>query len=175
MGVFNSTKTISSNLRDLKPVLADVKTHFEDKGYTVQCGEVDVGGFISITKGGFFKSVAGMKTALNTTLTFQQGSILVEAKVGAFGEQVMASAVGWIVTWPLAITSAIGMITQSKLDDEMLNEIEKAIYKYDSAATVSSQPALEEKTASGGAAFCMKCGKALPQGAAFCPSCGEKQ
>ena len=165
MGVFNSSKTISTKLRNLKPVLSDVKTYFEDKGYTVQTGEVDVGGFISITKGGFFKSVAGLKTALNTTLTFQQGSIFVEAKVGAFGEQAMAAAAGWIVTWPLAITSAIGMISQSKLDEEMINEIEKSIYKYEQRQESSST---EEK-------FCVDCGAPVPADAAFCPNCGKKQ
>ena len=112
MGVFNSQKTIHANLHDVKPVLADVKSYFEDRGFSVQAEESVEGGFISVTKGGLFKDAVGLKSALNATLVLREGSVFVEAKIGAFGGKAVALVGAYIVAWPLAITAAVGMVTQ---------------------------------------------------------------
>ena len=103
---------------------------------------------------------------MNTTLKLQEGSIFIEAKVGAFGNKAVALAGAWFVSWPLAVTAAIGMITQSKLDEEMVNEVEKAVYKYEQ----KEKPLLQH----GKARFCTNCGAEIPENAAFCPGCGQK-
>jgi len=165
MGVFNSKKLVATKLKNVEQVIADVKMYFTAKGFDVKTDSTPTGGLISITKGGTFKDVLGLKTALNTTLTIEEGCILIEAKIGAFGGKAVATIGGLFVTWPLAITAAIGMVTQSKLDDEMINEIEKSIYKYEQRQESSST---KEK-------FCVDCGAPVPADAAFCPNCGKKQ
>ena len=163
MGVFNTSKTIETKLRDVKGILADAKAHFEGKGFEVKTEETVDGGFISITKGGLFKEGLGLKSALNTTLKFQDNAILAEAKVGAFGGKAIATLGGLFVTWPLALTAAIGMVTQSKLDDEMIAVLEEAVRKYEKNAG-----------GDGGKNFCVKCGAELQSGSVYCPKCGAK-
>lgn len=187
MGVFNSQKTIHASLHDLKPVLADVKAYFEDRGFTVQAEESVEGGFISITKGGLFKDAFGLKSALNTTLTVRESSVFVEAKIGAFGGKAAALVGAYIAAWPLAITAAIGMVTQSKLDEEMINAIEQSVLRHSSeessaepgavrsAQPVQSPDAARSEQPEAGVKFCTACGKKLEADAAFCSGCGAKQ
>ena len=80
MATFN-TKKILYGSPSLIPIIADsMQTKFKADGYEVTMDSLSSGGYdISITKGGFFKAVLGMKTALKITLLPQDGNIKFEA------------------------------------------------------------------------------------------------
>ncbi len=89
MSTFNTTRFISTKLSDLSGVSAIVKQHFESQGYMVDAVESSYGCFISITKGGVFKSVLGMKSSLNVDVKKVSGGVSVNAKVGIFGQELV--------------------------------------------------------------------------------------
>ncbi len=75
----------------LIPGIAErVASQFQVEGYNVKCENLISGGAdVSITKGGVFKAIAGMKTALKITLKPDGSHIVAEAGIGIFGQQVI--------------------------------------------------------------------------------------
>ena len=73
------------------------------------------------------------------------------------------------MAWPVLVTQVIGLVNQSKLDDEILQVIKDEIKKEESTKSLPDKN--ENKTSS----LCIKCGKEIPEDADFCPFCGEKQ
>jgi hypothetical protein len=66
MGTFNSTKTFPYFVEDVAPVAKDVMDHFEGQDFEVTETNIPTGGVqVSIRKGGTFKAIIGMKSALN--------------------------------------------------------------------------------------------------------------
>ena len=66
MGTFNSSKTVPYVVEDLAPVAQEVMGHFESQDYEVTETHIPMGGVqVSIRRGGTFKAIIGMKTALN--------------------------------------------------------------------------------------------------------------
>lgn len=164
MATFNSNKFIPTNLKDLSGVVQLTKQNFETKGYIVNVEDSSYGSFISLTKGGIFKTILGMKTSLNLDVKILSGGISVDAKVGIFGQQLIPSLIMWFVAWPVLLTQITGLVQQANLDDEAINVIETAVKQCENGAPVES-----------GTAFCVNCGSAMPENAAFCSSCGTKQ
>ncbi len=172
MGTFNTKKLIETNLKNLETVSAVAAQHFTQKGYTVEVKQNPCGCFISITKGGIFKAVLGLKTALNVTLTVVQAGVQVEATVGIFGQQLVPSLIMYFVAWPVLLTQISGLISQAKLDNETIAVIEQAI------RDAEQQPAdgvSSEVPHKGATIFCTQCGTQLAAGAKFCSDCGHKQ
>ena len=164
MAAFNTSKFIPTTLTNMDDVVKTVKGRLEADGYTVSTEITSEGHFISLSKGGLFKTISGMKTSLNVTLKKYSGGVMAEAKVGVFGQQALPTLISTFITWPVLITQVIGMIKQSKLDDEVISIIEEAI---------KSEELSGGSTNSG--AFCHSCGTVLPDNSAFCCSCGAKQ
>lgn len=165
MATFNSDKFIATGLKDLSVVANNVKEHFEYKGYLVSVNENAMGYFISISKGGMFKAVLGMKTALNVDIKTVQGGIMASAKVGIFGQQLLPSVISLFIAWPVLVTQITGLVSQSKLDDEALDTIEQSIHSLETTAY---------STAQSGSKFCTACGSMINSGGKFCPECGAK-
>jgi hypothetical protein len=163
---FNASKFVSTSLTDLSGVIPVVKNHFEGKGYTVEIVESSYGCFISLTKGGFFKSVLGMKTSLNIDVRKKTGGIFIETKVGIFGQQLIPTLIMLFVAWPVLFTQITGLVHQAKLDDEAINVIENAIRDNENKKSYSTDNAGQ---------FCTQCGTGLPAGSLFCNVCGAKQ
>ena len=174
MGTFNTTKFISTELTDFSEIIENVGTRLAGEGYTFTKESGAVGDYFSVTKGGIFKSVLGMKTALNVELTQMHGGISVSAKVGMFGQQVIPTMITLFVAWPVILTQIGGMVEQSKLDEKVIGMLEEEIRREEkekvSAADISQNP-------QGGSAepgtFCTSCGAKLSAGARFCSSCGS--
>jgi ribosomal protein L40E len=169
MGTFNTQKVIYGNPSLIPAIASRIESSFSAEGYTVQnqsllSGSAD----ISITKGGIFKAVLGMKTALKVTLKPQAGGILFDAGVGIFGQQVIPTVIMLFVAWPVLLTQIWGLVQQSKLDDKALAIAEEVVHSAD-----TQTPRIAQMEPSG--KFCTKCGNKLPEGAIFCPHCGNKQ
>lgn len=167
MATFN-TKKILYGSPSLIPIIADsMQTKFKADGYEVTMDSLSSGGYdISITKGGFFKAVLGMKTALKITLLPQDGNIKFEAGVGIFGKQIIPTLIMWYVAWPVILTQIWGLIQQSKLDDEALRIAEEVIYKNNNN---NNTPLID----SNGSKFCTHCGVKNSESANFCCECGK--
>lgn len=167
MATFNTKKTLYGSA-SLIPVIADrIREEFQNGGYEVAMDALSSGGYdISITKGGVFKAVLGMKTALKVTLMPQGGNIDFEAGVGIWGQQAIPTVISMLFFWPVLITQMWGMIEQSQLDDKALEIAQNVINANANSSVVSGN--------AGGSIFCTSCGTKNVESANFCCGCGKK-
>lgn len=167
MSIFQSVRVVPCAVRDLAPVASATMRHFESQGYEVAGQETLIRGWdISIHKGGTFKAVVGMKTALKIEIHPAEHAVTVRASVGIFGQQAVPTAISMLIFWPILLTQLWGLVRQSKLDDEALGVVEANLRA--AAAASGSVP-----VAAGGK-YCDQCGGALRGGERFCPSCGAR-
>ena len=166
MGTF-STKKILYGSTSLIPTIANrIQEEFQRDGYEVAMDALSSGGYdISITKGGLFKAVLGMKTALKVTLLPQGSSIHFEAGVGIWGQQAIPTVISMLFFWPVLLTQIWGIVEQSKLDDKALEIAKDVIYMNSNSGATSAVPS--------GSKFCTNCGTQNPTSANFCSGCGR--
>ncbi len=176
MSAFNSKRYYPYQNFDLSLVAQDVSEHFKAQEFEVATVSSISGGWqISIHKGGMFKAVLGMKTALNIEIEPSGTGVTANAHVGILGAQVVPSVIMFFVAWPVLLTQIFGLVKQSKLDDEVLDVIgnslqTRTITKVDaprSAAMVAPEPGTNT-------CFCTNCGTQITPEARFCPGCGTK-
>ena len=163
---FSQTRyfNISSNL--IQPIAQDVARQLRADGYQVEVTNMignDVQ--ISLCKGGMFKKVVGLQTALNLAITEEGDSIKAEATVGIFGQQVIPALVMFFVFWPVILTQIVGIIKQSNLDDYVMKLIERSISEQVTRGNL--------KNVSESGVFCPNCGARI-SGGKFCAECGAK-
>lgn len=173
MGTFNTKKLIYGDPSLIPAIAERIETTLTAEGYSVQNQSLISGSNdLSITKGGVFKAVLGMKTALKITLKPQSGGILFDASVGIFGQHVVPVIVMYFVGWPLLVTQIWGLVQQSKIDDRALAIAEEVVH---SATPSQGYSATQSpRTSDSGRRFCTGCGCEVPPDAAFCPRCGKK-
>lgn len=166
MDNFN-TKRILHGAPSLIPEIArKIEEYFNNDGYDVISTSLSSGGCdISITKGGLFKAVLGMRTALKVTLLPIGGNISLEAGVGIWGQQAIPTVISMLFFWPVIFTQLCGLVQQSKLDDKVVEIAEEVAYA--SPQTVQAAP-------TGDFRFCTSCGTKNPADAKFCCGCGNK-
>src|SRR4029450_6446870 len=127
MGTFNSTKTFPYSVEDVAPVAQDVMDHFKDQDFEVTETNIPTGGAqVSIRKGGTFKAIIGMKTALNIKIKPVANGTTVDAGVGIFGQQAIPTAITLLVFWPVLVAQVWNMAQESNLDDEALRVAEES-------------------------------------------------
>lgn len=163
---FSQTRyfNVSSNL--IHPIADDVAKQLRTDGYDVEVTDMLGNDMqISLCKGGMFKKVLGLQTALNLALTDEGDSIKAEATVGIFGQQVIPTLLMLFVAWPVILTQIIGLVKQAHLDDYVMDLIGRAI------SELNANSNLKSKVESG--AFCPNCG-ARVLGGKFCAECGAK-
>ena len=159
-----STKKILYGSTSLIPTIANrIQEEFRNDGYEVTMDALSSGGYdISITKGGVFKAILGMKTALKVTLLPQVNNIHFEAGVGIWGQQAIPTVISMLFFWPVLITQIWGMVEQSKLDDKALDIAKDVVYMNNNGAASSN-----------GSKFCTSCGTQNTESANFCCGCGR--
>lgn len=167
MAAFN-TKQILYGSPSLIPTIANrIQESFMADGFQVSMDALSSGGYdISITKGGMFKAVLGMKTALKVTLLPQGNTIHFEAGVGIWGQQVIPTIISMLFFWPVLITQIWGMVEQAKLDDKALEIAQSIIYV--SGATTPETPVANDSK------YCTACGTQNIDTANFCCGCGTR-
>ena len=169
MAKYNTKKLLQAHPTQITTIAEAIKNHFEGEGYEVQVDDLMSGGKdISITKGGVFMAVLGMRSALKVTLTPQAEGVLFDAGVGIFGQQAIPTIITLFFFWPVLLTQIWGLIQQSSLDDKALEIAESCI----SAPTGQASPLLS--TVSTGTKFCTECGSQVDTSAKFCPNCGKR-
>ena len=171
MGTFNTKKTLYGSASLIPSIAGRIQEEFQNDGYEVAMDALSSGGYdISITKGGIFKAVLGMKTAFKVTLLPQDNAIHFEAGVGIWGQQTIPTVISMLFFWPVLITQIWGMVEQSKLDDKALGIAEEVIRDVMSDRSISSTIANNSSITS----FCTSCGNPIVLHAKFCPECGAK-
>ena len=162
-----STKEVLYGSTSLIPTIANrIQEDFQNDGYEVAMDALSSGGYdISITKGGVFKAVLGMKTALKVTLLPQGSNINFEAGVGIWGQQAIPTVISMLFFWPVLITQIWGMVEQSKLDDKAL-DIAKDVVSQNNNISVNT-------TIIQGSMFCTHCGTQNTDTSKFCCGCGR--
>ena len=168
MGVFNTTRQFILPQEKIAAVANDVIDQLRAQGYEVEGQALAGGGWdISVTRGGMFKAVLGLKTALKLNLSPRAaGQVFAEASVGIFGQQAIPTVLMLFVAWPVLLTQIWGLIQQSKLDDTVMELI---------AGSIRRQcPEAVQATSADKGSFCAQCGTALGPGAKFCTACGAK-
>lgn len=133
---------------------------YETRSDTLLGGDV----IVSLTKGGLFKAVVGMKTALKVELRADGGNVLAKTSVGIWGHQIVPTVIMLLWFWPVLITQIWGLVQQSRLDTHVMEILGKAAEKEPEAIDVPS-----EKVS---ARFCSECGKLVTGN--FCANCGAK-
>ena len=167
MATFCSNKTLFAST-SLIPAIADcIRKEFLSEGYDVTIDALSSGGYdISITKGGLFKAVLGMRTALKVLLLPRDGNVIyIEAGVGIWGQQAIPTVISMLFFWPVLITQIWGMVEQSKLDDKALDIARDVIYM-SNAKSAGSNAGSNHK-------FCTNCGTENSETAKFCNECGK--
>ena len=128
MGTFNSTQTFPYEVEDLVPVAQDVMRHFEQQDFEVTETPLEAGGVqVSIRRGGTFKAIIGLKTALNVKIEPATDGTKVDAGVGIFGQQAIPTAITLLVFWPVIVAQVWNMAQEAKLDEEALDVAEKSL------------------------------------------------
>ena len=167
MGTFNTHKILNAD-PSLVPSMANkITSHFSAEGYEVDVKVSDVGTYdISLTKGGMFKAVMGLKTALKVILKPESDRVSFDAGIGIFGQQLIPTVIMLFVAWPVVLTQVWGMVKQSNLDDT-------ALVLAESVASSNPKPA-EHRDSSSIPTFCPDCGGKHEAGMKYCPYCGLK-
>jgi hypothetical protein len=159
MSVFKSSRIFSATLSDVRPLAEAVAGHFTADGFETQIEPTLNGCLLSISKGGIFKAVCGLKTALNIEIEKLDGDrIQAEARVGIFGVQFVPSLIMLFAFAPILFTQIWGLIQQAELDDKAMLYIQD--YLGSSGKEISTAP------------VCPQCKTALSATARFCPVCG---
>jgi hypothetical protein len=135
LGTFNSSKTVPYVVGDLAPVAQEVMDHFEQQDYEVTVTPISMGGVqVSIRRGGTFKAIIGMKTALNIKIEPVANGTTIEAGVGIFGQQAIPTAITLLVFWPVILAQVWNMAQEAKLDEEALRVAEESLKAHSSTA-----------------------------------------
>lgn len=166
MAAFGVKKILYGSPSLIATIANRIQEELVKEEYEVAMEPLSSGGYdISITKGGFFKAVLGMKTAMKVTLLPQGNNISFEAGVGIWGQQVIPMVISMLFFWPVLITQVWGLIQQSQLDDKVLEIAESIVY----SAGGSKAGVLS----SGAVKFCTSCGTQNTESAKFCCGCGK--
>ena len=168
MAAFSKKKILYGSPSLISDIANRIMEEFRKDGYEVSMDALSSGGYdISITKGGIFKAVLGMKTALKVTLLSQGNNIHFEAGVGILGQQAIPTIISMLYFWPVLITQIWGVVEQSKLDDKALEIAQDVICMNNHVGPSHSDNNV-------GGKFCTNCGASVPAEAKFCPECGAK-
>ena len=156
MSTFSTKKILYGSASLIPEIAVQIKDAFVRDGYEVRYEALSSGGYdISITKGGFFKTVLGMKTALKVSLLPGDGDIMFEAGIGIWGQQVIPLVISMFFFWPVLLTQSWGLAQQAKLDDKALEIAERVVYAKGAsscgATAVSADPV---PSVSDGVRFC---------------------
>lgn len=165
MGTFNTHKIINAEPSQIPAMANKITDYFKSQGYEVDVQVSDLGTYdISLTKGGMFKAVLGLKTALKVTLKPEADRVSFDAGIGIFGQQLIPALIMYFVAWPVLLTQIWGMVQQSNLDDTALMLAESVI----PSNSIVGKPVEPTSISS----FCPNCGGKHDVNMRFCPYCG---
>jgi hypothetical protein len=157
MGIFKSSRIVPIAVADLGPIAQAVAQKLRQRGFDVHCTAISSHcQELGIHKGGLFKAVMGLKTALRMRLETVGETTRIGVSIGLLETQVVPVAIGMLVFWPALVIQSWGLVQQHKLDDEAIALIECSL----------------RKAAEDFPRFCPQCGGAIKASARLCQGCG---
>ena len=167
MGTFSSKKLFIAPMSFMEYIKDDIEREMRLEQYNVETSSLLGGGYdISIAKGNILRSILGLKTALKIQIKPYEDSILVEAGVGIFGQQLIPTTVTLFFFWPVIITQIWGIIKQQQLDDKIIKIATDCVIRHFAEKNIKTNREDDN--------FCSKCGRRHKVTDHFCPHCGEK-
>lgn len=140
MGIFKTSKLLYGNPDFINTIATVIESKFRADGHDVRVEDTnDNGKNIDISKGGVFKRVLGMRTALKVSLSPCDGNIWFKTDVGIFGNHVIptipvASGMWFVLLpqiWVLCIRQDLMTLHwRSRKELYMLPEESKNSYLY---------------------------------------------
>ena len=128
MAVLGTTRKFTTRTDDLSAIVTEVLKYFNNQGYEATGEPMLTGGWhVSISKGGMFKRVLGMRTALDVKIEPMLDGLIVRTSVGIFGQQAIPAMIALFFFWPIMIPQVWGIIQNSNLDDLVMTQIEQAL------------------------------------------------
>lgn len=168
MGTFSNSRFYQAPVELIGTVVSDLVSTLQAEGYEVKSSGLFSGGAdISVTKGGIFKSVIGMKSALKVLIRPTGNGFTAEASVGIFGQQMVPTLISMLVFWPVLLAQIWGLVRQSKLDDHVLDLIGNSVGRHQFSPQNSGSGA-------SGSHYCTHCGSNVATGSKFCGECGAR-
>ncbi|MDY7040276.1 MAG: zinc ribbon domain-containing protein, partial [Chloroflexota bacterium] len=160
------------DVRELAGVVSD---WFQNQQFEVQTLESPGGGLVvQARQPEAWRSIVGMSSALNVTMTRQGENLVVQMGAAKWVDKAAVSAVTLILFWPALIAPAYGAWKQSQLPKQVFQLIDQYVVTGQvpvvAPAPVAAAPAAAPVPAS--AARCPSCGQAVRAEAKFCDNCG---
>lgn len=129
MGIFKTNKLLYGNPDFINTIATAIESKFRADGYDVRIEDTyDNGKNIDISKGGLFKRVLGMRTALKVSISPCDGNIWFKTDVGIFGNQVIPTILVASGMWLILLPQIWGLVHQARLDDQALEIAERIVY-----------------------------------------------
>ena len=163
---FTSSRVFNVASNRIPDMAQTLEQELRKDGYETR-RDVLLGGdvVVSVTKGGLFKAVVGMKTALKIELRADNGNVLAKTSVGIWGHQIVPTVIMLLWFWPVLITQIWGLVQQSRLDTRVMEILASAASAEPDAIDVPCEESMSAR-------FCSECGK--PINGNFCANCGAK-
>lgn len=126
MGKFSSSKIFYNCDRYIDNVAKQFSEQMQQEGFDINAQKVSDGKWdISIKKGGMFKAILGMKSALKIEIHSTSPNVLVKTRVGIFAQQAVPTVITMLVLWPVLLAQIWGMIKQAKLDTHVMEVLQQ--------------------------------------------------
>lgn len=117
-----------------------------------------------------WKTISGTRLAITVQFIVMGEQLNVMIGEGQWSDKIGASALGWFVAWPLAVTAGVGIFKQKKLPGEVFAQIEKCIMSGGRSVMVTNAGVALQA----GMAVCPNCRTQVPMSAKFCNRCGTQ-
>ena len=126
MGKFSSSKIFYNCDHYIDNVAKQFSEQMQQEGFDINAQKVSDGKWdISIKKGGMFKAILGMKSALKIEIHSASPNVFVKTSVGIFAQRAIPTAITMLVLWPVLLAQIWGMIKQAKLDTHVMDVLQK--------------------------------------------------
>lgn len=130
MSAFSVRKKLYGDSKNILSIAEQIRKEFVAEGYEVRIDNPAIGEEIYITKGGLFKAILGLRSALKITMKpSRDGNIDFYAGVSIVKQQLIPTIITMTIFSPVVIAQIWGMIKQSKLDEKALEIAERVLYK----------------------------------------------
>lgn len=121
----NQSRSFSCKLSRFNTLIYKTQNWLTGEGFRCQKLIIPDGGtLIQIEKIGDWRKVVGMSTALS--IIFHQVGSTVNVEIGEarWVDKAVVGGIGWfVIFWPLAITSSIGVWQQAKMPERIFRHI----------------------------------------------------
>jgi hypothetical protein len=160
------------DLRELAGVVSD---WFQNQQFEVQTLEAPGDGLVvQARQPETWRSILGMSSALNVTMTPQGENLVVQMGAAKWVDKAAVGAVGVLLFWPALIPAAYGAWKQKQLPNEVFQLIDQ--YVATGQVPVAAPAPVKSPTPAAAPApsglRCPSCGQTVREGAKFCDHCG---